>query len=533
MKNMLNRYVILLTVFLIISGACFIGISREHSEVEITRNMTVTTEDGVTIYYDIYEPKNNDSPKYGVIVGHGFTASKESMHLTSLALAESGFVVASLDFRGHGRSGGTLGTGSRDNTDELTRDILAVKTYLDGRDDIIRDNYGIIGHSMGGRAAFSACVNHDSFTRMVGIAPAVEHDFIDEDRPRDILIVSAKYDALFPPEVNRPIISKRHDVLENDVEYNRIYETNRTSSKISIIDNTDHLTILWASETHREIDRWFAASYGLVEEERSTYPIHIYTIIGLLSASSALFTSVYLIHGKQDDDKPKKGIDLKALSRDHFLYSFLFTIPGFIVFVPLLLLPTTNTAIYVMILSGSFLGTTYLLRKRMDNTLKEISTRYLRQPVSDYIYGVIYGITLLAIVKIFVSDHYLNLTLIGSRPVYFIITAVILFFFFSADNIFFFELLDSGKRSTVKIIALYSSFKSIYVVTIMVAVSLLAMSTYYMIPYAVGLFVIIGTISVMIHRYSGSKIIPSIAVSILTASIFVSVTATFDLISII
>ena len=98
------------------------GISREHSEVDITRNRT----DGVTIYYDIYEPKN------GVIVGHGFTASKESMHLTSLALAVSGFVVVSLDF-GHGRSGGSLATGSRDNTEELTRDILANKYLIRAR----------------------------------------------------------------------------------------------------------------------------------------------------------------------------------------------------------------------------------------------------------------------------------------------------------------------------------------------------------------------------------------------------------------
>ena len=505
------------------------GISREHSEVDITRNRTVTTEDGVTIYYDIYEPKNNDSPKYGVIVGHGFTASKESMHLTSLALAESGFVVVSLDFRGHGRSGGSLGTGSRDNTEELTRDILAVKTYLDNRDDVIRDNYGIIGHSMGGRAAFSACVNHDPFTRMVGIAPAVNHDFIVKDRPQDLLIISAEYDALFPPEINRDIVSVRHDVREEDVEYNNIYRQNETTTKITIIDNTDHLTVLWASSTHVEINNWFVASYGMDDVQTRTQRINLYTVIWILSASAAFFTVVYLING---DDATEVGepSDFKKLSKDYFLYSFLFAIPGFLIFSPLLLLPTINTAIYMIILSGSFLGTTYLIHKKTEDTIKDTFKRYLNGSISDYIYGGLCGFSLVAMVHISVSSHYLNLTLIGPRFVYFCITAVILFFFFSTDNTFFFDI-GSG-LSPMKNIALYSSFKSIYVVTIMIAASLMAMGSYYMIPYAVGLFVIIGAVSVMIHRYSGSKIVPSVAVSILIGSIFVSVTAIFDPMSI-
>jgi len=528
------RYVILFTIFLIISSSCFIGISREHSEVEITRNRTVTTEDGINISYDVYEPKNNDSPKYGVIVGHGFTASKESMHLTALTLVKRGFVVTTLDFRGHGRSGGTLSMGSSDDSDVLTRDILAVKTYLDSREDVVHGDYGIIGHSMGGRAAFSVCMDDDSFTRMVGIAPSVDHDLIDEDRPEDLLIISARYDTLFPPEINRQVISKRHDISEEDVEYDKIYEDTVTTSKISVIDNVDHLTVLWSSATHREIERWFAESYDLDEEQSSTSYLNILTIIGLLSALSAFFTLVYLIHGKQQD-VVKDHLDFKALSRDYFLYSFLFAIPGFIIFSPLFLLPPLNTSIYISILSGSFLGTAYLLRKmtKEDETFKDRLKRYLHTPVSEYIYGGIYGISLLLIVKIFVSDRYLNLTLISSRFIYFILTAVILFFFFSIDNMFFFDFLNKSKLSTVKTIALYSSYKSIYVVVIMIIASLLAMGSYYMIPYAVGLFVIIGISSVLIHRSSGSKIIPSVAVSILISSIFVSITALFDQISMI
>lgn len=84
MKNFLSnsyRYIILFTVFLISSSACFVGISEEHSDVKITKNKTVETEDDVTISYDVYEPKHNDSKKYGVIIGHGFTSNKRACTL--------------------------------------------------------------------------------------------------------------------------------------------------------------------------------------------------------------------------------------------------------------------------------------------------------------------------------------------------------------------------------------------------------------------------------------------------------------------
>ena len=548
MKNFLNessyRYIILLAVFLIVSSACLVGISDESSDVKITKNKTVETEDDVTISYDVYEPRHNDSQKYSVIIGHGFTSNKESMHLTALTLAKNGFVVITLDFRGHGRSGGTLSMGSSDNSEGLTKDILAVKTYLDKREDVIHHDYGIIGHSMGGRAAFSACVMDESFTTMAGIAPSIDHEFIEKDRPENLLIVSAEYDILFPPEVNRKVISKRHDIDENDVDYNKRYE-DQTTSKIKIIPNADHQSILWPSETHETIERWFTESYDIDEEQDSTFTLNIYTIIGLLSASSAFFTLVYIIHNERDKDdhtliKTKKDLNFKKLTKDYFLYSFLFVIPGFLIFSPLLILPPLFTSIYIAILSGSFLGTAYLLRKiakENNHTLKDKIKRYLKGSRSDLIYGMIYGASLLFIVKIFISDHYLNLTLIISRFPYFIMTAVILFFFFSVDSIFFFDILDTSKKasklSSIKSIIVYSSYRSIYITVVMVALSLIAMDTTYMLPYAIGLFIAIGITSVLINRFTGSKKITAVAVSILTASVLVSITAIFDPISMI
>ena len=113
-------------------------------------NNFTTTIDGVRICYDVFEPKSDtSSDKSAVIIGHGVMVNKNFLRLIALDLAEQGFVVAALDFRGHGRSGGNLDRG------KITDDILAVKNVLANRGDINMSNLGYLGYSMGGGAGFA------------------------------------------------------------------------------------------------------------------------------------------------------------------------------------------------------------------------------------------------------------------------------------------------------------------------------------------------------------------------------------------
>src|SRR5271157_4377 len=177
--------------------------------VQRTYNLVAQTSDGVSIYFDVYEPRGGPAVKNAVILGHGIMVNKEVMKFLAMELAANGFVSVAFDFRSHGLSGGNfnflagkfdLKTFSMDNiaaflsADTLVKDIDAVKIYLAGRGDINMTNLGYVGYSMGGGAGFAALANDTDFHAMVGVAPVPDFDRTNLTRPPNLLIVMGKND---------------------------------------------------------------------------------------------------------------------------------------------------------------------------------------------------------------------------------------------------------------------------------------------------------------------------------------------------
>ena len=135
------------------------------TDIKRTYNQSTLTSDGVKIVYDVFEPKSDESStKTAVILGHGIMVNKNFMRTIALDLAGQGIVSVALDFRGHGRSGGSISEG------DLTSDILAVKEVLELRGDINMTNLGYVGYSMGGGAGFRLLNNDSDFRAMVSLA---------------------------------------------------------------------------------------------------------------------------------------------------------------------------------------------------------------------------------------------------------------------------------------------------------------------------------------------------------------------------
>ena len=135
------------------------------TDIKRTYNQSTLTSDRVKIVYDVFEPKNDDfSMKTAVILGHGVMVNKNFMRTIALDLAGQGIVSIALDFRGHGRSGGSINEG------DITTDILAVKEVLALRGDINMTNLGYVGYSMGGGAGFRLLDNDSDFRAMVSLA---------------------------------------------------------------------------------------------------------------------------------------------------------------------------------------------------------------------------------------------------------------------------------------------------------------------------------------------------------------------------
>lgn len=123
------------------------------------------TQDGGIVYADIY-----GAGERGVVLAHGGRFTKESWTEQAQRLAEAGFHVAAIDFRGRGRSRG--GPGPESTDDGVQYDVLAAVRYLrqSGAKTV-----SVVGASFGGWAAAKASVEAPGeIERIVLLAATVD-----------------------------------------------------------------------------------------------------------------------------------------------------------------------------------------------------------------------------------------------------------------------------------------------------------------------------------------------------------------------
>lgn len=183
------------------------------------------TEDGGVVFADVY----GEGPR-GVVLAHGGRFDKESWAKQARILAEAGFRVLAIDFRGRGDSKG----GSRldPGDDGLRFDVLAAVRYLREKG---AESVSVVGGSMGGGAAAEASVEarEGEIDRLVLLAHApIEHP--EKMKGRKLFIV-ARDD---PSSGGTPRLVKIREQFERAPE----------PRKLVILDGSAHAQFLFDTE---------------------------------------------------------------------------------------------------------------------------------------------------------------------------------------------------------------------------------------------------------------------------------------------
>lgn len=121
--------------------------------MEFQRVRDLVAPDGHTIPAFLFTPS---SPSGGVVVCHGYGASKEQMLAVAAAVAEKGAAALAIDLCGHGENTAPIGPAMRD---EIEAALAYVRKF--GR-------AAMVGHSLGGRLALMS-----SADLIVAISPSV------------------------------------------------------------------------------------------------------------------------------------------------------------------------------------------------------------------------------------------------------------------------------------------------------------------------------------------------------------------------
>ncbi len=205
--------VCLVVSFIVIKGATRPGVTYE----KVTFDTQAYDEDPVTISGLLMKPDEEVKGKVpAVVFAHGLTGSKEWYIQMTRPLVEEGFIVLSIDLRGHGGSSGHCTFGN-----DEARDMWAAADYLrENVPEVDPDHIVAVGHSLGGITATraGALQPEEKFSAVVAVYCWTGWKEALEDLlgPIDNLIGRAWWLTGFSRhiDVNAPDFERKYSVLD-------------------------------------------------------------------------------------------------------------------------------------------------------------------------------------------------------------------------------------------------------------------------------------------------------------------------------
>jgi dienelactone hydrolase len=196
-----------------------------------------TTAAGVPL--DVVLPAAN-GPHPGVVVAHGFSGSAGLMAPFGDTLAARGYAVVLLDFSGHGANTGPLpdqAAGTAESTAALQRDLDAAVNHLRSLPDVDPSRIALVGHSMGAGAVTRYAAAHPDVTATVAIS-LPDAAAATADGPARLLTIVGGLEFPGFQEAATSAAAQRDD------------------RAVHTVPGVEHITVLYAPETHRETVAW-------------------------------------------------------------------------------------------------------------------------------------------------------------------------------------------------------------------------------------------------------------------------------------
>jgi len=498
---------------------------------------TVQTTDGVTISFNVFEPKRGGVNKKAVILGHGIMSNKEMLKGYAIELAAAGFVAVPFDFRGHGQSTGELDRGS------LTTDINAIISYLNSRSDINTSALGYFGFSMGGFPGIQIVNSSTNFKCFIGAATWLPEEVRkgNSTDPLNILMIVGRYDELIKPEDLKIGLSNYTGIPIPDLDVNKLYGSfqDGNAAMIYLDDNSNHVLGDWDPDFIRETRNFVMNTFPDVKpvDENFYANIRLLILFIQLLGGFGFFLlivdplSKLLLKPKENEifKIQLEGDSIRSLSIKTLSYSLSLGVPGILIFVPIILLLYLATAGFVLALlfgqAFGFLLLLWRLGKKIDMSLISILKKPFQGSKNNVIRHFLLGIILAIIssVIIYLSGglNYMGMVPSLVKIPWLFLIIPLTFVIFMVFSLLMQGILQNkfnrGIRDLVKVSLLQFGLLFSFMFTYLLIISLAMNSFFYFgsfLPFAIPLFLLVSVFSTIIYQKSGNIIAGAIVVTL-------------------
>ena len=218
----------------------FVELDRRSYESNIFNN----SDSNIEIIKSIHPSKEF------TIISHGFAGSKEMMRQIAYDIANAGSNAVLFDFIGHGSNQHKL----VNQPTEITGTTQQLVNQLSDIIKFVYEKFGneisisLVGHSMASDIVIRASVDK-RIKSVVAISPYSTG--ITKDFPKDLLLISGQFENHLRLHALQMVKTFKPEVKENTE-----YADDKIRRKASFIDNTGHVSVIYAPQTTRIIIDW-------------------------------------------------------------------------------------------------------------------------------------------------------------------------------------------------------------------------------------------------------------------------------------
>ena len=198
----------------------------------------------------VFQPDQGDvRGRPVVLVGHGFAGSAVIMRSYALTLAHAGFNVITWDFSGHGWNPAQLQSIAQ--SDDLLRDAQNSLNFASQQGLVGTNEVAIMGHSMGSGVALAYGQLHPETGATIAISPVLRE--VTPELPRNLLLMAGTGETSFMNNARQLLAQAGGQGGDHQLG---------TARALVAIQGANHLSILFAPNSHQAALEWLEAVYG-------------------------------------------------------------------------------------------------------------------------------------------------------------------------------------------------------------------------------------------------------------------------------